>query len=172
MINLNIFGVSELFQAPVLTAGHRLMGVAALLGACFVFTHLVTVIITSVVDGFNWGINAWVLDIGGFIAAFYFAIQCGLSSNSKSVEFRKKNSWICTWAVLTVGARILDILMLFGVVKWDEIYVTPEGPTLWSNVVSEVIFGMAFTITALIGSLMLLTYPGDIDPAQAENEFK
>ena len=172
MINLNIFGVSELFQAPVLSPGHRLMGVAALLGACFVFAHLVTVIITSVVDGFNWGINAWVLDIGGFIEAFYFAIQCGLSSNSKSVEFRKKNSWICTWAVLSIGARILDILMLFGVVKWDEIYVTPQGPTLWSNVISEVIFGMAFIVTALIGSLMLLISPWDVSSAQIKSELK
>ena len=64
------------------------------------------------------------------------------------------------------------MVMLFGVVKWDEIYVTPQGPTLWSNVISEVIFGMAFIVTALIGSLMLLTYPGDIDPVQVENEFK
>jgi hypothetical protein len=172
MINFNIFGVSGLFQAPVLTVGHRFMGVAALLGACFVVTHLLTVIITCAVDGFNWGINAWVLDIAGFIAAFYFAIQCGLSSNSKSVDFRKKNSWICTWAVLTIGARILDTLMLFGVVKWSEIYVTPEGPTLWSNVVSEVIFGMAFAATALLGSLMLLISSLYVNPAQTERVLK
>lgn len=172
MIKFNIFGVSGLFQAPVLTVGHRFMGVAALLGACFVATHLLTVIITCAVDGFNWGINAWVLDIAGFIAAFYFAIQCGLSSNSKSVDFRKKNSWICTWAVLTIGARILDTLMLFGVVKWSEIYVTPEGPTLWSNVVSEVIFGMAFAATALLGSLMLLISSWYVNPAQTERVLK
>ncbi|HAK53403.1 MAG TPA: hypothetical protein DCM54_16110 [Gammaproteobacteria bacterium] len=172
MTNFKIFGISGLFQAPVLTAGHRFLGVAALLGACFVVTHLVTVVVTCVVDGFNWGINAWILDIMGFIAAFYFAIQCGLSSNSKSVDFRKKNSWICAWAVITIGARILDILMLFGVVIWSEIYVTPEGPTLWSNVVSEVIFGMAFTVTALFGSLMLLISPQDVDPTQIESELK
>ena len=172
MINLNIFGLSGLFQAPVLTTGHRFMGVAALLGACFVFTHLVTVIVTCTVDGFNWGINAWVLDIGGFIAAFYFSIQCGLSSNSKSVDFRKQNSWVCAWAVLTIGARILDTLMLFGVVKWDEIYVTPQGPTLWSNVVSEVIFGMAFAVTALLGSLMLLISSWYVNPAQTKRVLK
>ena len=172
MNNFSIFSISGLFQAPVLTAAHRFMGIAALLGACFVATHLVTVIVTCAVDGFNWGINAWILDIMGFIAAFYFAIQCGLSSNSKSVEFRKINSWICAWAVITIGARILDILMLFGVVTWSEIYVTPEGPTLWSNVVSEVIFGMAFTVTALFGSLMLLISPQDVDPTQIESELK
>ena len=172
MINFNIFGVSGLFQAPVLTVGHRFMGVAALLGACFVATHLLTVIITCAVDGFNWGINAWVLDIGGFIAGFYFAIQCGMSSNSKSADFRKKNSWICTWAFLTIGARVFDILMLFGVVKWSEIYVTPEGPTLWSNVVSEVIFGMSFAVTALLGSLMLLISPLNVNSAQIKNELK
>jgi len=172
MTNFKIFGISGLFQAPVLTAGHRFLGVAALLGACFVVTHLVTVVVTCVVDGFNWGINAWILDIMGFIAAFYFAIQCGLSSNSKSVDFRKKNSWICAWAVITIGARILDILMLFGVVIWSEIYVTPEGSTLWSNVVSEVIFGMAFTVAALLGSLMLLISPRDVDPTQIESELK
>ena len=172
MNNFSIFSISGLFQAPVLTAAHRFMGIAALLGACFVATHLVTVIVTCAVDGFNWGINAWILDIMGFIAAFYFAIQCGLSSNSKSVEFRKINSWICAWAVITIGARILDILMLFGVVTWSEIYVTPEGPTLWSNVVSEVIFGMAFTVAALLGSLMLLISPRDLDPTQIESELK
>ena len=171
MIDFNIFSTSGLFQAPRLTAAHRFMGVAALLGACFVATHLMTVVVTCAVDGFNWGINAWILDIMGFIAGFYFAIQCGLSSNSKSVDFRKKNSWICAWAVLTIGVRILDVLMLFGVVTWSEIYVTPEGPTLWSNVVSEVVFGMAFVVAALLGSLMLLISPRDIASAQVESEF-
>ena len=92
--------------------------------------------------------------------------------DSKSAEFEKKFLDMHMGQVLTIGARILDILMLFGVVKWDEIYVTPEGPTRFGQIVSEVIFGMAFTVTALIGSLMLLTYPRDIDPAQVENEFK
>ena len=80
MINFKIFRISGLFQAPVLTTAHRFLGVAALLGACFLATHLVTVVVTCVVDGFDWGINAWILEIIGFIAAFYFAIQCGLSS--------------------------------------------------------------------------------------------
>tara|TARA_B110000858_G_scaffold198538_1_gene266484 strand:- start:1858 stop:2322 length:465 start_codon:yes stop_codon:yes gene_type:complete len=154
-----------MFQAPVLTTGHRLVGVAALLGFCFVLTHIVTVIVTCVVDGFNWGINAWVLDIAGFLAAFYFAIQCGLSSSRRSADFRKVNTWIFVWAAITLSARILDILMLFGIVKWSEIYITPVGPTLWSNVVSEIVFGMTFTVTALVGSMMLLFNPQDVDTA-------
>jgi hypothetical protein len=59
--------------------------------------------------------------------------------------------------------------MLFGVVQWSAVYVTPVGPTLWSNIVSEVIFGNAFTATALIGALMLLAYPQAVDPALADN---
>ena len=143
------------------------MGVAALLGACFVVSHLVTVVVICVVDGFNWGVNAWILDIVGFIAGLFFAIQCWLSSNRKSDDFRNGNTWICVWAFVTFGARILDTLMLFGVVKWGAVYVTPVGAALWANIVSEVVFGMAFTVTALVGALMLLICPQDVDPAHS-----
>ena len=143
------------------------MGVAALLGACFVDSHLVTVVVICVVDGFNWGVNAWILDIVGFIAGLFFAIQCWLSSNRKSDDFRNGNTWICVWAFVTFGARMLDTLMLFGVVKWSAVYVTPVGAALWSNIVSEVVFGMAFTVTALVGALMLLICPQDVDPAHS-----
>jgi len=143
------------------------MGVAALLGACFVVSHLVTVVVICVVDGFNWGVNAWILDIVGFIAGLFFAIQCWLSSNRKSDDFRNGNTWICVWAFVTFGARILDTLMLFGVVKWGAVYVTPVGAALWSNIVSEVVFGMAFTVTALVGALMLLICPQDVEPAHS-----
>ena len=34
------------------------MAVAALLGACFVVTHLVSEVVTCVVSGFNWGVPA------------------------------------------------------------------------------------------------------------------
>ena len=161
------FNSIGLFQAPALTAGHRCMGVAALLGACFVVTHLVTVVVTCVVDGFNWGVNAWILDIMGFIAGLFFAVQCWLSSSRKSDDFRNGNTWICVWAFVTFGARILDTLMLFGAVKWSAVYVTPVGAALWSNIVSEVVFGMAFTVTALVGALMLLICPQDVEPAHS-----
>ena len=46
--------------------------------------------------------------------------------------------------------------MLFGLLKWDEVYVTPMGITLWANIVGEVFLGMAFAVTALTGALILL----------------
>ena len=141
------------------------MGVAALLGACFVVSHVVTVVVTCAVEGFNWGINAWVLDLMGFLAGLFFATACWLSSSRKSGEFRNGNTWICVWAFVTFGARILDTLMLFGVVKWSAVYVTPMGVVLASNIVSEVVIGMAFTVTALVGSLMLLICPQDVTRA-------
>ena len=60
------------------------------------------------------------------------------------------------WAVMTIFSRIFDSLMLFGLLKWDEVYLTPVGVTLWSNNVSEVFFGIAFAATALTGALILL----------------
>ena len=148
-----------LFQAPVITVGHRFIGVAALLGIGFVCSHIVTVVVTCAVDGFDWGVTAWVLDILGFLAGFFFAIQCWQSSNRKSIDFKRENSWICVWAFVTFATRILDTLMLFGLVTWSAVYVTPTGPTLWSNVMSEIVFGMTFCVAALVGSLMLLTDP-------------
>ena len=141
------------------------MGVAALLGACFVVTHLISVVVTCVVSGFNWGLLAWLLDILGFLAGLFFAVQCWLSSNRTSADFRSGNVWIAVWAFATLGARIIDTLMLFGVVKWSAVYVTPSGAVLWSNVVSEVAFGNAFAVTALVGAMILLLYPQDVDRA-------
>lgn len=173
MASIEYFRSIGLFRAPILTVGHKWVGVAALLGACFVIAHMVTVIVTCAVDGFNWGVNAWVLDTLGFVAGFYFAIQCWISSSRRSVDFRKGNLWICVWALATGGARILDALMLFGVVRWGAVYVSPVGPTLWANIVSEVVIGSAFTTTALVGTSMLLVCPRDGDSAQiVTNEAK
>ena len=164
----NFSGIG-LFQAPVLTKGHRYIGLAALLGLCFVVSHLVTVFVTCMVEGFDWGINAWVLDIMGFLAAFFFMILCWRSSGRSSGEFRKENYWICLWAIITLSVRVLDSLMLFGLVKLSAIYITPEGPVLLSNIVSELVFGVAFNVTALIGSLMLLIWPQDVDDIHSGN---
>jgi len=46
--------------------------------------------------------------------------------------------------------------MLFRLLKWDEVYVTPVGVTPWSNIVSKVFLGKAFTVTAFIGVLSLV----------------
>lgn len=140
-----------------ISAGHRWIGAAAVLGGCFVVAHLATVFVTCAVQGFDWGVNAWILDIAGFLAGLFFAIQCWLSSSSPGDAFRVGNRWICIWAVMTLIIRCVDTLMLFGIVKWSAVYVTPTGTVLWANVISEVILGMAFTITALVGTLMLLT---------------
>lgn len=51
--------------------------------------------------------------------------------------------------------------MLFGVLKWSVIYTTPEGAVLGANVISEVIFGMAFAMTALVAAIMLLASKTD-----------
>lgn len=139
-----------------ITLGHRLIFVAFLLGACFVVAHLVTVVVTCTVEGFNWGVTAWVLDVTGFLAAIFFAIQCWISSGRTSGDFRSGNLWIFVWASMTFIVRIVDTLMLLGIVKWSAVYITPVGAVLWSNILSEVILGMAFTITALVGALMLL----------------
>lgn len=143
------------------TLGHRWIGAAGLLGVCFVFSHLVTVVVTCVVEGFHWGGNAWVLDIAGFLAGLFFAIQCWLSSRTPSSEFRSGNLWILIWALMTLIFRIVDTLMLFGIVKWSAVYITPVGAVFWSNIISEVIFGIAFTITALVGSAILLGRSSD-----------
>jgi len=157
-----MIGRIQLFQAPTLTSAHRCMGVAAILGAGFVVFHLVTVIVTCTVAGFDWGVNAWVLDIMGFLAGAFFAIQCGISSNRAAKDFRQGNLWICVWASMTCCVRVLDVLMLFGIVKWSSIYLTPSGAVLWSNVVSEIVFGMTFAITAFVGSSILLSGKSEV----------
>ena len=149
----------NLFQSPILTVGHRWIGVAALLGVLWVAFHIATVVVTILTDGQNWGINAWLLDIVGLLAGLFFAIQCWRSSNRRNDDYRKVNYGILIWAIITIFSRIIDSLMLFGLFKWDQIYLTPVGVTLWSNIVSEVLLGMAFTVTALIGALILLSGP-------------
>ncbi|MEM9586191.1 MAG: hypothetical protein AAGA03_02825 [Planctomycetota bacterium] len=141
---------------PPSVIGHQWVRVAAGLGLLFFVAHSVTVVLTCAVKGFDWGVNAWVLDLAGFLAGAFFAVQCWLSSTRDPHEFRSGNRWIAVWAVATVSFRVVDTLMLFGVLKWSEIYVTPTGWVLWSNVVSEVVIGMTFAMAALVGSLMLL----------------
>ena len=89
----------------------------------------------------------------GFVAGAYFAAQCRIASNQSIAKSRQVNTWICVWAAFTIVSRIIDTLMLFGVIKWSDVYTTPEGAVLWSNVVSEVIVGNAFVMSALLGAL-------------------
>ena len=156
MITKKAFRHINLLQAPLLTVGHRWIGAAALLGSLWIFFHLTTLVITILSDGTHWGVNAWMLDIMGFLAGFFFTIQCWKLSNRKIDDSRHLNHWISIWAVMTIFSRIFDSLMLFGLLKWDEVYVTPMGITLWANIVGEVFLGMAFAVKALIGALILL----------------
>jgi hypothetical protein len=57
--NRELFRRVGLFQAPILTRAHQVIGVAAILGALFVVAHLATVLVTCVTVGFGWGVNAW-----------------------------------------------------------------------------------------------------------------
>ena len=64
-------------------------------------------------------------------------------------------------AAITICVRVLDTLMILGIVKIPAIYTHPEGAVFWSNVVSEIIFGVPYTLCALIGSSILLFNPSD-----------
>jgi hypothetical protein len=153
-----------LCQAPCVTWAHCCLGVAAVLGAAFVVLHLATIIITCVVAGFGWGAQAWILDILGFVAGGFFAVQCRVASSQSIQESRKVNTWICVWAVFTIVSRAIDTLMLFGVIRWSDVYKTPQGAVLWSNVVSEVVIGNAFVLAAAVGALAMLACPPAEEP--------
>lgn len=144
------------FEAPVLTMGHKIMGVAGLLGVLFTVLHPVTVIVTLVEEGAGWGPAAWITDVTGYITAVFFAVLCRASSSSASSEAKKYNKYILIWSAITFSVRIFDILMLFGVVKFDEIYVTPHGQVLVANVISEICVAVPYTVLAMIAAAMLL----------------
>ncbi len=56
--------------------------------------------------------------------------------------------------------------MLLGFVKLDEVYEKPTGPTLVSNIISEIVVGNAYTLAALVGSALLLFRPQDVSETQ------
>ena len=150
-----------LLQAPTVTAGHVSIGAAAVLGFSFAVAHLATVIITCATVGFGWGVNAWMFDMMGFFAGFLFACLCKKASNTCSAESRKELFWILVWSGITLGVRVLDVLMLFGIVRIDDIYHAPSGAVLYANIVSEIVIAIPYTLLALVGSLMLLLCPKD-----------
>ena len=145
-----------------ITTGHRLVGVAAVLGSFFVVLHLVTIIVTCAVEGFDWGLNAWILDLLGYFAGIYFVRICRKSSNLSSADFRDRNKWIMVWGFASVCARFVDTLMLFGILSWSAVYTAPNGWVLGTNIVSEVLIGNAYSLSALVGSSMLYFCPADV----------
>jgi len=151
-----------LFQAPRLTAGHQCIGVASILGFAFVVSHTVTVLVTCATKGFNWGANAWIFDMMGFVAGGLFALLCRKASSTTSAESRKDNIWIIVWSSITACVRVLDVLMLLSVVHLPEIYETPSGAVLCSNIISEILIAVPYTVLALVGSLILVICPEDV----------
>lgn len=141
--------------------GHKTIRYAALFGFCFVIAHTLTITITVIEQGWDWGFNAWVFDLAGFAAGAYFADQSWKSAHTPACDFRKGNRWIFIWALATIVARGIDVMMLFGIIKWNALYTTPTGGVLYANIVSEVFFGTTFTILALLGSYQLLSRSSD-----------
>ena len=150
-----------LFQAPTLTAAHKVIGVASILGHCFVVTHIITIAVTLAIAGFTWPMLSFMLDIAGFLAGALFAHESRKSSSARSTDRVKENRYIVLFCVVTIPSRVIDTLMLLGIIKWGDVYETPTGGILWSNVVSEICFGNAYALTALVGALMLLMCPKD-----------
>ena len=161
--NLASFRRVGLFQAPTLTAAHEYIGVAAILGCLFFVAHMVTVIVTCAANGFGWGVNAWVFDMMGWLAGGLFAFLCLRCSSQHSSISRQSGNvwWILIWAAVTMCVRVLDVFMLFGVVKIDAIYHTPSGATLYANIFSEIVVAVPHTTLALAGSVMLIFFPED-----------
>ena len=152
------------------STGHHLIGLASVLGVLHIVAHVATVIVTCTLVGFDWGMSAWMLDLTGWLAACGFAVLAARSSNQQPIEFKKNNFWILLWSSITLGIRILDTLMLFGVVVISSIYITPHGAVLYSNIVSEILLGVPFTMAAFIGSIILLL-DARKGEAMAKNEF-
>ena len=144
-------------------SAHQCVGAASVLGMLFVVGHLVTVSVTIAEQGVGWGAAAWSLDLLGFFAGLAFVFVTRKSSNTPSADNMKDNMWICVWSAATLGARVLDTLMLFGVVKLDEVYTTPSGGVLVSNIITEVVIGNLYAVTSLVGAATLRFCPKDTD---------
>ena len=147
-----IFRRVRLCQGPSLTLSHKILGTAAVLGFVFTAAHPVTVLVTVLHDGAAWGVTAWSLNVAGYLAGVGFAFVCQEVSNKEATEEVKRMAfWILVWSSITFGVRVLDILMLTGAVVIEEIYHTPQGPTLYANIVSEIVVAFPYAALALLG---------------------
>ena len=102
------------------------------------------------------GATAWSKGITGYLAGVFFAFICQRASNKTSSDVKKETLNILIWSAITFCVRVLDILLLSGAVKIEAIYHTPTGPTLYANIVSEIIIAFPYTALALVGSALLL----------------
>lgn len=153
------FGVCGATPKP--TEGQQWLGAAAVLGFAFTVTHLITVVVTCAEEGFDWGAAAWSLDMMGFLAGAGFSFICREASNKDLVENRGNLRWILVWSSITACVRVLDTLMLMGVVEIPAIYITPVGAVLASNIVSEIIIGNLYVLCAVVGSVKCLFFQGN-----------
>ena len=152
-----IFRRVRLCQGPSLTLSHKILGTAAVLGFVFTAAHPVAVLVTVLHDGAAWGVTAWSLNVAGYLAGVGFAFLCQEVSNKEATEEVKRMAfWILVWSSITFGVRVLDILMLTGAVVIEEIYHTPQAPTLYANIVSEIVVAFPYAALALLGSARFL----------------
>ena len=145
--------------APAPASGHRWLAAAALFGLAYAVGHLITVVVTCAEEGFGWGATAWSMDMSGYLAGVCFVGLCKAASNKPGSNPTLK--WILFWAGITACVKVLDTLMLFGIVQLSAVYVTPDGAVLATNIVSEVIIGTCYVLAALIGSVKLKYFPED-----------
>ena len=67
-----------MLQAPLVIVGHQWISAAALLGTLLgIFFRQATVLITILADGTHWVVDAWVLDIMGFLMGFFLLFNTG-----------------------------------------------------------------------------------------------
>ena len=147
------------FQAPSLTRAHKIIGTASVLGCLFTVAHPLTVLVTLLYDGADWGATAWTMDVLGYLAGVGFAFLCRKVSNEEKVEVQQDAFWISVWSAITLCVRVLDILMLTRAITVEALYHTPSGPTLYANIVSEIVIAFPYTAPALVGSLLIKLQP-------------
>lgn len=135
--------------------GNKILRVSGFIGIGFIITHIITFIITSWINSFNWGFNALFLDLLGFFAGVVFTVICFKGSKKDYANFKKGFTAILFWSLSSIIARFFDILMLFGILKWDSVYTTPSGLILKSNIISEIIFGFTFNFLAFVGVILI-----------------
>lgn len=135
--------------------GNKILKISGFIGLGYIVSHLITFFITSFVNGFAWSFNALFLDLLGFFAGVVFTVVCFKGSKKDYTDFKKGFIAIFIWSFASIITRIFDILMLFGILKWDSIYTTPNGLILNSNIVSEILFGFTFNFLAFIGSILI-----------------
>ena len=124
-------------------------------GFLFALAHPVTVLVTLLYDSADWGATAWAMDVLGYVAGVGFAFLCRKVSNKERAEVKQDAFWILVWSAITFCVRVLDIAMLTGVVEIEAIYHTPTDPTLYANIVSEIVIAFPYSALALVGSFLL-----------------